>query len=167
MQEEWWPLRATVQGIRSCFLRIGVSLDLKKKWRQRGENVYPTIGILTQTPSNVTWPLKTTVNSDCVAGKPAAATSGLSPFITVPPHTAARHCLGLTDHLLRMYLSCLLELRFLAWPITHEPEPPTFNTSWVIHVYSLWREQHRLTRDKNEVGGKLTIRILLTWNFVI
>lgn len=29
-------------------------------------------------------------------------------------HCASTHCLGLTDHLLRMYLSCLLELRFLA-----------------------------------------------------
>lgn len=41
VREEWWPLRATVQGIRSCFLRIGVSLDLKKKMKTKRRKCLP------------------------------------------------------------------------------------------------------------------------------
>lgn len=118
--------------------------------------------------------VSTTVNSNCVAGKAAAAAPGPSPFITLSPHTAARCCLGLTDHPLRMYLSCLLDLQFLAWPFRPEPEPPPPSALPVlfmcIPVKKAAQANRRDVLTKGKVGGKLsirTIRIFLTWDIVI
>lgn len=106
---------------------------------------------MTQTPSNFTRAVKTTVNSDCTAGKAAAAAPGSPPFVTLSPRAAARRCLGLTDHSLRMYLSCLFELRFLARPITREPEPPLGERAAQANRKDMLK--------KGKGGGKLTIKV--------